>query len=510
MRKYQKRTLGLLVITLAILTGWQLWIWQQNRVPAVPNLLNQAALEAERIPIKEARFDLLHGVAQEWLRLGETDRARALTDKMGVVLQNLQTGEYGGHNWRVRILATLYLELGDVDSALYVARPLVETSRFSDQFEQKQFFGELIKRTSPERALQWLRDACLPDEPSREVRRALWLAAASVAPEFAEQQARLDSPLSVYDLLQLAQGYALHRSAHADTLLDEATRVWNVRPEPRAAAALARALHDTGRDAQAIGVVQTALQRAPNAEASAWLELARETHKLNRPALVRAALRRALQHPDRRRLCRDLHNAANLLQQTGLEAEAREVASRYGSPDDYVRLLVALGELDEAVRIARGNPSALMDASLIDALLERERVQEAQQLALSSVNRMGVVTSVARYYVRRDNLQAALQMLESLPSYQYDSALFSVIEELAKMGQLAEAERVLETAPSMHAGDWLPSSILPRIAQGYIQRKQHREAWRIARTLDAPDARARVMLELASAIRREQQNTPNN
>ncbi|MCS6919325.1 MAG: hypothetical protein NZM28_06110 [Fimbriimonadales bacterium] len=501
MRTQKKLGLGLLVITLAILTGWQLWVWQQSRVPALSTLLERATREAEQTPTGEACFDLLHRVAWMWLDLGETDKARATLNKMDAALRRLTTSEYGGREKRVRILATLYLKLGDVDSALYVARSLIGQSEvFGDTLDMELFLIELMTHTSPERALQWLQEAYHPNLPSRWDMRALWRAATFAGhPEFAEQQARA-YPLSVSDLLRLADSYHIRNPARVDALLDEAARLWNTRPEPRAAAGLARALRKDGRTAQAVSIVQAALQRAPQQEAYAWLELAREAHLLDRPALTRAALQRALQDPHRRRLCSNIPNAVDLFQQVGMLAEARRAVAEYGAPNDQVRLLVALDELDEAVRVAQQRPDALSDATLIDALLKAGRVQEAQQLAQVGYNRGALVDLVARRHACRGDAQTALKLLENAPGYQYDSALLSVIERLVEAGRPQEAEQLLHTAPSMHASDWLPSAAAPRIAKGYIDRKQYREAWRIARSLDAPDARASVMLSLAEAI----------
>lgn len=523
MRKPKQLALGLLVITLAILTGWRLWIWQQNRVPAVPTLLSQATLEAERISTWGERFDLYHRIALEWLHLGETDKTRALMGKMEAALRNFDLREYAGRERRLFMMATLWLELNDEEAAKRVAAEAFDTNFHLyplEQTELQRFFVGLIQRASPETTLLWV-ESLRPRTADREISkinrevamRALWQAAIAAGnPEFAERVARRDE-LLVSDLVILAQGYQQQGSlASANAIWNEAIQRFNAKPDADSAASLSRALHARGHSAQAKAVLQTALQHA-HRDPRALPTLAQTALDIEEPALARAALERLLQdNRPKRALINSIVDNATLFQRAGLTAAARSLVMQHGRPSEQVRFLMQVNEWDEAVRLAISNLDTIypLHLELTNALLKAGRTQDARRILNAAARKNELKVVFARHYASQGNLQAALQMIEALRGHQYDSALLGVVEGLIEAGKLQEAEQLLASAPSMHASDWLPSSTLPRIAQGYIERKQYREAWRIARTLTTPDARARIMLDLASELRREQASTHRN
>lgn len=492
----------------AVAIGWRLYEGQRHSVPAVPTILQAAVAAAEQAsPLN--RCALLERAGRHWLELGQKEQAQRLMPALLNAATDLNC-RCEEREQRLLNIAMLWLELGNPDEAKRAAQQaLGKTTVFlMDRDALVRFFQALLQRISPEEAYRWVETLPHESPEQRPEQQNLLLialgqaAAAHGALDFAERTLRTVAPLP-QDYAEMAYWFRQHgRQARADALTREAIRLYEAQPDAYTALNLARTLQRMGRTAEAEQVIQNALRRIRDLSDSSLLELAKIAYELNRPALARTLLQRALDTPSRpRELEYRLADYIELLQHTGMLDAATNCLRQSPEPLAYARFLIRLGRLDEAVQVAQTSTRTPIFPELLDALLQAGRTEEAERLTLRSPAPETVAQQWARYYAQQGDVAKAVEQIQRVPDHKRTFVQQAVLEALVEAGYLSQAKRfaqqVAEAEPDIGFADFAA----PIIARGYLQRKEYGTVWRLARAQETPDIRAKILLDLVDALR---------
>ncbi len=492
----------------AVAIGWMLYAAQRNSVPAVPTILQEAVAAAEQAsPLN--RCALLERAARHWLELGQKEQAQRLMPALLNAATDLKC-QCEEREQRLLNIAMLWLELDNLDEAKRAAQAsLGKTTVFlMDRDALVRFFQALLRRISPEEAYRWVETLPhespeLRPEQQKLLRLALGQAAAAHgALDFAERTLQTVAP-SPQDYAEMAYWFRQHgRHARADALTREAIRLYEAQPDSYTALNLARTLQRMGRTAEAEQVIQNAFRRIRDLSDSSLLELAKMAYEINRPALARALLQRALDTPSRpHELEYRLADYVELLQHTGMLGAATNRLRQSSEPLAYARFLVRLGRLDEAVQVAQTSTRAPIFPELLDALLQAGRTEEAERLTLRSPAPETVAQQWARYYAQQGDVAKAVEQIQRAPDHMRTVVQQAVLQALVEAGHLSQAERFAQQVAEAEPDIGFANFAAPIIARGYLQRKEYDTVWQLARTQETPDIRAKILLDLVDALR---------
>ncbi|MDW8106681.1 MAG: hypothetical protein RMK45_04275 [Armatimonadota bacterium] len=510
--------LGVAVLTIiGTAVGLSVWHSQQNRLPPVEELLRQTTEGA--LENREDAFEILHKVAQHWLELGRLEECRRTLTLME---------QYGGHERRRLALATLWLQLGEVDRARQLASQATNTDILfyhlvADGSFQK-FFTALIERTSPDQAYAWVRTTPVSSELAPINRPLLIRAFVEAAAEaghldFAERVLRNDKYYPE-DLVRLAQAYRKHRRAdRADALLDEAVQLWRKQASLREVLPIANALREAGQTARAEAILQQALQHHQRATARQdirqpiedLVDFARVAFERGFATAARTAIRHAVElgKSEPKWLVYHILYARELLQDRETLALVRPVVEQLARPDQLVGFYADIGEIDSALRVYQAHKRELKNdyqvgQTLSGALIRAGRVAEALELARasSSLAYSYALAEAARYYQAQGQVESFRKLLEDAPLAQqynlYSAALAGALER----GDFEQARALVGEAQRTVQESWARDRLLVDLANGYLKQGRLQEAWHTVQQIATPDFRTPLMLALVEALRR--------